>query len=93
MPNTETELEYRFIDQGDFEVEPGDFVIVDFPLRPREVVQVDTFEPVATFGSDDTSDLCSWIQDEMDRQGYYPNVWYQNERGAIDLCVIVPTDG
>ena len=87
MPNTETELTYHFIDDGEQRPEAGDYIIFGQPSDPDKLWKVEG----RYLGSFPTvHSMCTFIRDRMETEQFYPNLWYQNERGTIDLCEIAP---
>ena len=81
-------LSYHFIEPDpDMDQEPvdGDYIIMSRPFGPNELARVNG-RSCGSFR--DENEMCSFIMEKMEEEGFYPNVWYQNERGAVDLCII-----
>jgi hypothetical protein len=76
-------LTYRFV-EADGEPSESDVIIVSRPTGPDEVIQ--DGKSLGKFFN--THDLCSAIWAHMEATKFWPNVWFQNERGCLDLCVI-----
>jgi len=81
-------LSYHFIDiDPEMDQEPidDDYVIVGHPSKKNELVRCEG----KSHGSfQDENEICHFIMDQMEKEEFYPNIWYQNERGNLDLCVI-----
>ena len=85
-------LTYRFAGTDNEDIQDDDFVIRARPSGPDEVSQGG--KVIGEWPSDEQGihNMLTAIKGEMELQGYWPNVWYINERGAVDLCVIVTED-
>ena len=90
-------LTYRFVTDDPDAVAEGpcddDWIIQGQPSGPDVLSRHEHTGFVGTFTGDNPIDeMMSFIKATNDRESFWPNVWYINERGAVDLCVIVTED-
>lgn len=80
-------LTYKFIEaEKDQSPLYDDYTMVDFPSGPIVLYQGST-----VYGSfNSVHDVMVFIRKRMEIDKFWPDVWYQNERGYVDLCKIVP---